>query len=199
MRYIGPDPLPLVVTVAEFSAAVHGIVTPAEEPALADLLAAAQDVVATATNTPLVPGTYELTCPLEGWRRWWLPCRPVSAITALAVSGDGNSDGDDGSSDGFTNRDLTDVTLLQGQDEPQLLLPEGWASHNDYGHILRAQVQAGATPPPALRRAIIALAQDWREADISLSPGEAPARSAFGVQRLIRQARYRRPQITAQA
>ena len=43
--------------------------------ALADLLAAAQDVVATATNTPLVPGTYELTCPMEGWRRWWLPWR----------------------------------------------------------------------------------------------------------------------------
>ena len=190
MRYLGPDPLPLVVTVAEFSAAVHGIVTPAEEPALADLLAAAQDVVATATNTPLVPGTYELTCPLEGWRRWWLPCRPVTALTALAVSDESGA---------FVDRDLTGVTLLQGQDEPQLLLPEGWATRRDHGHILRAQVEAGATPPPALRRAIIALAQDWRETDISLSPGEAPARSAFGVQRLIRQARYRRPQITAQA
>ena len=188
MRYLGPDPLPLVVTVAAFSAAVHGVVTPAEEPALADLLAAAQDVVATATNTPLVPGLYELTCALEGWRRWWLPCRPVTELTALAL-------GDDRG--GFVDRDLTGIQLLQGQDEPQLLLPEGWASHRDYGRILRVQVQAGATPPPALRRAIIALAQDWREADISLRPGEAPARSAFGVQRLIRQARYRRPRITA--
>lgn len=188
MRYIGTDPLPLVVSVADFAAAVHGIVTEAEELALTALLAAAQDVVATATNTPLAPGLYEFTYPLGGWRRWWIPCRPVTAITGLAVTDDSGE---------FVDRDATGVMLLQGHDEPQLLLPDGWLASDDAGRVLRVQVEAGAAPSPAIPRAIIMMAQEWRLSDITVTSGEAAPRASFGTLRLMRQARYLRPQITA--
>jgi hypothetical protein len=188
MRYIGEDPLPLAVSAQAFAAAVHGVVTEEETPSLELLLGAAQDVVTTATNVPASPGLYEFTYPVHDWRRWWFPCRPVTSVAAIAVTDETGA---------YVDRDITGVQLLQGHDEPQLLLPEGWLTRGDAGAVVRIQAQAGAALSPGLWRAIVALTREWREADITISGDLEPPRGSFGVQRLIRQARYRRPQISA--
>ncbi|APX23190.1 MULTISPECIES: hypothetical protein [Salipiger] len=188
MRYIGTDPVPLAVSPAQFAAAVHGVVTEAEEASLESLLGAAQDVVSTATNLPPAPGLFEFTCPVDDWRRWWFPCRPVTAIEEIAVSDAAGA---------FVDRDLAGIQLVMGYDEPQLLLPDGWLRRDDQGRTLRIRAQAGETLSPALWRAIVALTREWRDADIAISGEMEVPRGSFGVQRLLRQARYRRPKITA--
>ncbi|WP_353475524.1 hypothetical protein PVT71_18310 [Salipiger sp. H15] len=188
MRYIGEDDITPVVSVDQFINAVHGeMPDAAERSSIELLLGAAQDVVTTAANIPPAPGLYEFTYPLYGWRRWWFPCCPVTSISALAVTD---------YSGAWVDQALDGVMLVQGEDEPQLLLPERWAA-NEAGRTLRIQAEIGGVFPRNLWRAVVALAREWREADISVSGDIQTPRASFSVQRLIRQARYVRPNVSA--
>ena len=50
-----------------------------------------------------------------------------------------------------------------------------------------------------MSQAIILLAKEWLEAGIAVEDQFQAARLSFGVQRLIRQIRYRRPHVMASA
>jgi len=188
MRYIGDDEIPPVVSVSQFINAVHGEMPGASEQASIEmLLGAAQDVVTTAANIPPAPGLYEFTYPLYGWRRWWFPCCPVTSLSALAVTDDNGA---------WVDQPLDGVMLVQGEDEPQLLLPERW-SGNEAGRTLRIRAEVGGVFPRNLWRAVVSLAREWRDADISVSGDIQPPRASFNVQRLIKQERYVRPCASA--
>lgn len=190
MRYIGGGAIPSAVDVTAFKRATHiADADVSDDSALEMLISAAQAVVMTATNIPPVLGEYEFTYRLWGWRRWWFPCRPVTAITGLAVN---DADG------AWIDQSLDGVRLVQGEDEPQLLLPDGWPGFSDDADTIRVRATCGGSIPDQIPRVIIALAKDWFESDISAGEAVESPRIFFGARRLIKQVRYRRPAVADQ-
>lgn len=165
MRIIEP-PAGLPITVGQLADQLH--FDDAEAAALGGLIAAATDVVEAATNRPILTRTVEVQIPDGSWGEFWFPCAPVQGLV--------DADGAD---------------LVRAHDEPHLRL----------GTYNEAQVRAvvgyadPALAPRQLLQAIILLVGEWREAQISIGDAyQAPAIS-FGVHRLLRQVRYRRPRV----
>lgn len=154
----------LPVSAAALAEQAH--IDDAELPQLTALLVAATSVVETAANRPILRRTVEIALPEAAWSEFWLPVAPCHGLV-----------------------DAAGVTLLRGFDEPRLRRT-GAAPH---AVVAEVGYESAAAAPAQLLQAITLLALEWRAASITVD-GQflAPALS-FGVQRLIRQVRYRRP------
>lgn len=190
MRVIGAEDFAPAVSVEQFKGAVHIAAEDLQDDDTLELmLAAADDAVTTATAHPLTERDVEFIVTLGEWRRWWFPVRPVQALIGLAVD-DGNG--------GWTDQPLAGAQLQFAYDEPQLLLSDDWAGLIVDGDLLRVQArvgEAGGKGPRQIKPAIIQLAREWYEAGISIDAESVPGMT-FGVHRLIRQARYKRPKVS---
>lgn len=165
MRVI--DPVALPVSLVEFKRAVH-VDAEADDLLIADLLAAAAEVVETAAGRAMAPRLVAFETPAGYWSRWYFPIAPVIDLVEASDAS---------------------VLLQRGFDEPALQRAPAEGA-------VTLQARCGyADPdriPRGLRQAVILIAREWYEA--GFSSGEAtPPPLSFGVQRLIRQARYRRP------
>lgn len=160
-------PSGLAVDVAALADQLH--FDEVEAPMIGALIAAATDVIETATNRPLLSRVVEIDLPSGSWSRFWLPCAPVVEL----VDADGAS-------------------LLTPYNEPVLV-------RGDFaGDAVRARVGYGATSqdtPPRLRQAIILLVKEWRTASITVEEAVTAPQLSFGFRALLRQSRYKRPRV----
>ena len=79
-------------------------------------------------------------------------------------------------------------------DEPQLVFPSGYWDAAADGAAVRITATVGAaTMPMQQSQAVILLANDWFQQGIAIE-AITPEQAIFGVQRLIKQVRYLRPQ-----
>lgn len=164
MRVILP-PVGLPVSVSALAEQAH--IDEAEGPQLTALILAATAVVETATNRPILKRTVEIALPDEPWSEFWLPVAPCHALV-----------------------DAPGAVLLRGYDEPRI-------RRGDYGgDTIRAEVgyRTATDAPQQLLQAIILLVLEWRAAGITVEGQFLAPQLSFGVQRLLRQIRYRRPQ-----
>lgn len=160
------------ITADQLRAAVH--LGEEEDAALDLLIDAAIDVVETATNRALAERVVAVTLPpvlppQAPWRRFWLPILPVVALIDPPAG----------------------VQLLTGHEEPILQLAPGATAPQEI--LARVGYGPGAMPP-ALRQAVILLAKEWHDAQIAVDQLVA-AQLSFGLHRLLRQQRYRRPLV----
>lgn len=187
MRVIDVDPLVPGVVLEDFKKSIHFLVDdPDEETALQLALQSAEAAVATATGCPLTSRLVEFVATRGGWCRWWFPVLPVQELVGLAL--------DDGVG-GWADQSLDGAWVQQAFDEPQLVLGPAWAGRSASGDLIRIQARVGGADAqmlPRLRQAVILLAKEWFEAGIALD-GEDVPRMSFGVHRLLKQVRYRRP------
>ncbi|MFC4216447.1 hypothetical protein ACFP4H_19845 [Pseudophaeobacter arcticus] len=187
MRVIDENPIQPGVVLDDFKRSIHFLVDdPDEEAALHLALQSAEAAVATATGCPLTPRLVEFNVTRGGWHRWWFPILPVQELVGLAL--------DDGAG-GWVDQPLQGAWVQQAHDEPQLVLSDAWGGRSASGDLLRVQARVGGADVQTisrLRQAIILLAKEWFEAGISIENEDAP-RMSFGVHRLLKQARYRRP------
>jgi uncharacterized phiE125 gp8 family phage protein len=194
MRIIGGTGLPpAAVTLPEFKAATPMAESSDFDTGLTAMLAAATDVIETATNRALALRDVEFLPPVTSgggcsWSRWWFPIAPVAAVTTVEVW--------DGAA--WVEIDAGDYALEDGFNEPQLVLAstvrEAWP---DARLRVRASCgHAGATVPEPLKQAVILTARDWHLAGAGLGDAVAQVIS-FTAQALIRQRKYVRPQVVA--
>lgn len=165
MQTISP-PRSLPVTVKELADQLH--IDPTENtPQLEALLRAATATVETATNRPILEREIQIDLPEESWSQWWFPCAPVISL----IGGEG-------------------VTLKRGFSEPRLIREAGFS-----GEVIRAKVgyASAADAPQQLVEAIQLLAMEWYQAQVSIEAQYQSPLVSFGVTRLIKQVRYRRP------
>lgn len=191
MRVIEQGEIAPGIDLADFKKSVHMAAGDLDnDDALQLALESAEAAISTATGYPLTLREVEFVVTRGSWCRWWFPVLPVQELTGLAL--------DDGSG-GWINQPLDGAWIQQGHDEPQLVLGRGWAGHAATGDILRVQARVGGPDKSTfnrLRQAILLQAKEWFEAGISVEAEDAP-RLSFGVHRLIKQARYRRPSEVA--
>lgn len=190
MRYIGDTDKAQAVSAAEYRRATSVLEGDLSDDTEIDaLLQAAQEAVETATGRPLAPGAYEFTVPFPGWRRWYFPCLPVTALDDLTLFETESGDA--------AVQDMTGVRIVRGSDEPQLLLPSDWGGFDVEADMLRIQATigavAGSPETRTLKRAIIMVAKQWFIDGVSVGEHDAMPQLAFGALRLIKQVRYRRP------
>lgn len=184
MRVIGnggPEP----VTPQEFMAAVH-IDETDDLFNLARLLGSAAEVVERAANRIILRRELEIVTPSVSWSRWWLPVAPIIRVDAVEVLDESGE---------WLAVPASRYRLSRAFDEPQLVR-HGAIYH---GVECRVRVTAGYGGDRgglALKQAIILLAKEWYDADITATDMK-PESLSFGVQRLIKQSRYRRPQESA--
>lgn len=151
----------------------------------ADLLIAAQDVVETASNRPLTVRRVHIDLRAKHLARWYVPCAPVVSVEGIEWF--------DGAEWVPVDPALWRLQFPIG--EPQIVfMPVAWA-----GIPLDAEMRVTATVGAAserpfypLEQAVILMAGDWFEAGIDPDKAEF-AKVAFGVTRLLKQNRYRRP------
>jgi len=187
MRVIEQGVIAAGVDLEDFKRSIHFLSDDVADDA-APLLAlqSAEAAVATATGRPLTERRVEFVVKRGAWRRWWFPVLPVQGLVGLAL--------DDGAG-GWVDQSLGGAWVQQAHDEPQLVLGDDWAGHAGSGDLLRVQADVGGadqTTTARLRQAVILLAKEWLEAGISIENEDVP-RMSFGVHRLMKQARYRRP------
>lgn len=175
-------PLP-AVTAAEFREARH--LPEDTDGAFEAVLAAAEEVVTRGSGQPLTPRTMRFVVPVTGWRRWWFPVKPVSALTQVEALDEAGQ---------WIVQDIADARLAYDFDEPQLFLPDGWAGWADEPDQLRVTAEVGhnGSAPTGLRQAIILQAAEFYAAQIAVDE-VVTNQINFGVERLIRQSRYLRP------
>lgn len=167
MRVITP-PEGAPVSVADLAAQLH--FDDAEAPMIGALIAAATDVVETATNRPMVSRVVDIDLPSGSWNTFWLPCAPAAELV-----------------------DAAGGALLTGFDEPRFV--RGAFD----GDRIRVRVGYGlpSDTPPRLRQAIILLVKEWRDASITIEQAYSAPQISFGVRALLRQSRYRRPRVVS--
>lgn len=167
MQVITP-PEGIPVSVADVAAQLH--FDDAEAPMIEALIAAATDVVETATNRPMVSRVVDIDLPPGPWSTFWLPCAPALELVD-AVGGE----------------------LLTAFDEPRFLRGEF------EGERIRVRVGYGAPAdaPPRLLQAIILLVKEWRDASITIEQAYSAPQMSFGVRALLRQSRYKRPRVVS--
>lgn len=165
MEVIVP-PAGVVVDVGELADDLH--IDPAELPALGRLVAAATAVVETATNRPILSRDVRITLPEARFREFWLPCAP--AIELLGAEG---------------------AELLNAHEEPRVRR----GTFEGSSLLARVGYAQPDLAPRQLREAIILLVLEWREAQISVGEAYNPPALSFGLHRLLRQVRYRRPRV----
>lgn len=189
MRYIGEEAFASPVTRAEFKRAVHLMADDTDDDDLIDaLILAATEVVETATRRPMLARRYEFTIPAHGWRRWWFPVAPVTQVVGYAWRRGAE----------WQELDPALVHIEQAHDEPQLVVPAGYAAPAGVSEI-RVQAVAGYAAGQVLgplKQAVILVVKDWLEAGIALDQTEY-LRVSFGCKLLMRQYRYARPLETA--
>ncbi|MCI5096653.1 MAG: hypothetical protein MRY77_10100 [Rhodobacteraceae bacterium] len=187
MRVIEAGEIASGVTLEAFKHSVHlSMEDMDDDAALLLSLSAAEQAVAVATGRPLTPRAVEFIVPLGAWRQWWFPVLPVVELIGLAV--------DDGAGY-WLDKPMAGAWVRQSHDEPQLVLSAAWDGHKAGAELLRVQARVGGPNPTTdaqVRQAVILLAKEWFEAGIAIDQQDAP-RLSFGVHRLIRQVRYRRP------
>ncbi|ARU02975.1 hypothetical protein [Yoonia vestfoldensis] len=173
------------VTPEEFRRAIH-LEEPADDLTIAGYLSAAQEVVETACRRPLLPRDVIIETRYLGGSCWWFPVAPVQSLTTVAAQAD------DGS---WTHLGTEGVVLLSAFDEPKLWIAEGYLADLRDGTALRVTASVGYLAG-ALRKgmcqAIIMLTKEWYDAGIALEQTDA-LKVSFGVERLIKQNRYKRP------
>ena len=190
MRVFQEGDISPAVSLEEFKRAAHIAEEDLDDDAhLSLLLDAADEAITTATGHPLTVRSIEFVTTLGAWRRWWFPMRPVQELLELAVD-DGNG--------AWIDQPLAGAHVQFENDEPQLVLADDWAGFSSGGDLLRIRADVGQNDgrgPRQLKPAIILMAREWFEAGTPIDAQELP-RLSFGVLRLIRQARYRRPRET---
>lgn len=160
-----------------------------QDAAIASYLLAAQELVERAVGRPMTTRSYGVELPLGGWARWWVTMRPITSIDEVTLLERGKAD---------VTVNPAELTLEAAETEPQIVLPSSLASRAA-GPRLRLEMTAGATVPPVpeqMRQAVMLIAADWHEAQISID-GREPLATNFGAERLIRQVRYRPPRTFA--
>nr|WP_232013487.1 hypothetical protein [Cereibacter sphaeroides] len=164
------EPPALAVSVEAFKRAVH-LDGPDDDLLIAELLAAATEVVETAVRRALMPRLVAFEIPAGRWSRWYFPLAPVIEVVEISDPA---------------------ARLVRGFTEPALERPaatEGAVSLTALcGHEDPARI------PRGLCQAVILLAKEWHDAGIG--PAENAPPLSFGIQRLIRQARYARPMVS---
>lgn len=174
------------VTAADFKQSIHMLEIETDDDALIDaLIASAVAVVDTATAHPYAAADYLFDLPIGGWRRWWFPVRPVNSVSKVEwMDIDGTWHGTDAGG----------AYVLQGHDEPQLIVPADLSAQLRCAQGARVTANAGGDPTENHRQAVIMTVKEWRDAGIALE-GVEPAKVSFHVGALINQVRYKRPQI----
>jgi uncharacterized phiE125 gp8 family phage protein len=175
------------VSAAAYKRAVHILPDDADDDALFEgYLMAAQMVVEDATRRPLTPRSLRITTRATGWRRWWLPVCPVSAVSAIRWQ---RTDGT------WADLDASALRLEMPADEPQLVVPDGfWAGVQD-GAPVAVDATVGLSDCDhrhPLGQAVILLVKDWYEAGIAVEKKEFLDVS-FGCRAIMKQRRYARP------
>jgi uncharacterized phiE125 gp8 family phage protein len=192
MRVIDDSTIVPAVSVAQFKQSIHVLAEDVDDDTVFSInLAAACELVELASNRPLSPRTVEFIIPFNGWVRWWFPVAPVSALVEIATRNEAGV---------WVVHDHSEFILHQPFDEPCLEIPVGWSGVATWPSAVRVRALAGyqATElPQTLRQAIILLAKEWFEAGIALEETQVP-HLTFGISRLIRQRRYRRPCIVSE-
>ena len=172
------------VSLAEFKRARHVVETDSDDDLTFEAyLSAAQDVVETATNRPLTERTVQIAARNLGYRRWWVPVAPLKELTKVEWNNAGT----------WTDLGLEGVVVESAHDEPQIVFPSGYFAGVPDGAELRVTASVGfEVVPKKLVQAIILIAGDWYEANISFEKVQHTAVS-FGCRVLIRQSKYQRP------
>ena len=177
----------LAVSVAEYRRATGFIELDAEADALIEsYLIAAQQVVEAGTNRMMGRRSVRLSFEARpGLLRWWFPCAPVAEVTGVKLIQGG----------GETVLALPDLGLRMLQDEPQILFPVGAVPAGGPA-VIEVEAVVGADVADArLKQAIIMIVKDWREANIAIDQTEY-TRASFGCRALMKQTRYRRPDVS---
>lgn len=178
---------PQAITVSAYKRAVHIMPDQSDDDTLLEgYLRAAQMTVEKATRRPMLPRSARFATRVAGWRRWWLPMCPVSAITAVRWQ---DEDGQ------WVTLDATAVRLETGEEEPQVVVPDGYWSAASDGAPVAVDATAGLidvdhTHP--LGQAVILLARDWYLAGVALEKIDV-TNVTFGARSLMKQWRYQRP------
>ncbi|MFC5737460.1 head-tail connector protein [Sinirhodobacter huangdaonensis] len=175
------------ISTEAFEAALH-LDDPDDPAALAELFAAAVEMVERGARRSIGPREVEFVVPFAAWGRWWFPVAPVQAVLSVEVE---DEEGERVALPASAWR------LVRGHDEPQLLRLGPWPAATQ-AIVVRARVgfdEAGRSL--TLRRAAILLAKEWLDAGTSAESGIAAPKISFGVERLIRQVRYCRPKEVA--
>lgn len=167
MRVI--EPPALAVSVEAFKRAVH-LDGPDDDLLIAELLAAATEVVETAARRVLMPRLVAFETPAGRWSRWYLPIAPVIELVEISDPA---------------------ARLVRGFIEPAL---ERTAAEGAVSLTALCGHEDPARIPRGLCQAVILLAKEWHDAGIG--PAENAPPLSFGIQRLIRQARYARPMVS---
>lgn len=190
MRLLDNDPPALAVTVENFGKALPWIEV--DDPATVEIyLRAAQEVVEVASRRPLTSRAVEIEFDLGdayGFRRWWFPIAPVSAVTSITAVQPLVSE---------TVIELDQASVQRGHDEPQLWFSDTALAIADpcVAQTIKVQATVGyaaGTLPPALGQAIILIVKEWFDAGVSIGD-IADASVSFNVKALIKQQRYFRP------
>lgn len=176
------------ITASEFKRSIHMLEIETDDDALiTDLIATATAVVETGTAHPMAAADYEFDLPLGCWETWWFPVRPVNSLAKVEWLDAANV---------WNGTDAGGAYLLRGHDEPQLVIPADLAASLQGARAARVTANVGGAALVQQRQAVIMLVKEWRDAGIALD-GVEPPKLSWGVQRLIDQVRYRRPQVTS--
>lgn len=180
--------IPAVVTVEAYKASRHIVPEDdADDQLIEGLLISAQALVESAANRPLSTRTAIINCRATGFSRWWFPVCPVQTVTAVRWQAAGGT---------WSDLDVSAAWIECGDDQPQLVIPDGFFAGVTDGAALQITATVGHSADDEevkrLREAIILVAADWYEAGIDPDRDKQPAVS-FGAKALIRQARYLRP------
>lgn len=190
MRLLGNDPLPLAVSVEDFGKAMPWIEV--DDPlTIEGYLRAAQEVVEVASRRPLTERAVEIEFDLakaHGFRRWWFPIAPVSAITSVKAVQPLVAE---------TAIALDQVSVQRGHDEPQLWLTDAalaiaYPSRAQSVRVEAAVGYAEGKLPKGLAHAIILIVKEWYDAGVSIGD-LTEASVSFNIKALINQQRYYRP------
>lgn len=190
MRLLGNDPLPLSVSVEDFGKAMPWIEV--DDPlTIESYLRAAQEVVEVASRRPLTERAVEIEFDLtqaHGFRRWWFPIAPVSAVTSVTAVQPLVAE---------TAIALDQVSVERGYDEPQLWLTDAALAIADPCSVQTVRLEAtvgyaAGKLPSALGQAIILIVKEWYDAGVAIGD-LTEASVSFNVKALIKQQRYYRP------
>lgn len=175
----------LAVTAAEVRRARH-FGDAADDPLLEAYSVAAQEVVETACRRPLLPRDVIIETRKAGGQCWWFPVAPVQSLASIEMQGP------DGA---WSDLGLDGVVLSSAFDEPKIKFPNGYLDGVTDGGAIRVTASVGyqlGELRKGMCQAIIMMVKEWYDAGIAVEH-MTEIRVSFGVERLIKQNRYNRP------
>lgn len=150
---------------------------------LRGLIASAVEATERAARRCIGLRRVEFLPPCGCWGAWYFPVAPVQRLDGLAVLDDSSGE--------WQDVPLDSARLWRGHDEPVLQLRDEALRARSF----RVRATVGyerRTEAMTLRQAVLLLAGEWYDAGITVSD-LTTAQLSMGYERLIRQARYRRP------